>query len=849
MFYRENLRKIRKEKKMSQQKLGSLLGRTHQAVYRWEAGTRTPTVSDIYLMAQLLDISVKELSDLNEIDFSSLNTGVPSNLQSSVSFVDKIEGSISIQDRIFLNGINAELQTLRDKVHKFEQESSSPETIANELNSFIYKKDLDGKFTYINKSYAKYLNVENNIILGKTNAEIFGWKETQSLGEIEAEAIKTPYINNRLIVIPGSRRKKHGLLSTSSIYKKSGLLKEILVKIEDVTNELETIDRYKTLENVIHSSNEILWIKTNDGNYTFVGAPIHSISGYPVNEFTNNPRSWLTNVVDEYDREKVGEFYNTYESGDTIDYKIKTKNNKTKYVKEKIFRQNKLYFGIIKDVTSELKAQEDKQLLLDIIDKMPEPIAVIKNFGKEFAVCSSSMQSMLETSETNLQNMYHKELTEIIHVDDRDKAIKHREYLDSDKWWKSETKKSMQAELKYRIVLKNGKTRWIRSSTYSTLELKKQGIRFGILRDITKEQEQQLEMQYLFQCVNDMDSMFWTAECIDEEKNKFKYNTISRGIEKIFDRTKSGFKKDAAIWAKRFNRDNIQSEDKTSFEVDYVLHKGDTKNEKWIHEIIHRKDNMLFGLTTDIARSSFMDKGNKKLLDKAIDEISSGIVLLSADKKECFYANNSAAKIFEVKQSDFAKPSVGKQIFGSLKDKKENIKDDNERERHYITKYPVNGKNKWLEIAEKPFLSYETKCTLIMAKDITQKKELESLQKLILQSFKEFNIGFSIEHLVTKQMVFDNANAGSDFLFGIPKNIKLSEIVNYWLNNIVHADDREEQIKIEKSGKLIPCRAYRIIHPKKGLRWIEVRRTKVIFKGEDYVVSFMSDITGRKTSQ
>jgi hypothetical protein len=136
-----------------------------------------------------------------------------------------------------------------------------------------------------------------------------------------------------------------------------------------------------------------------------------------------------------------------------------------------------------------------------------------------------------------------------------------------------------------------------------------------------------------------------------------------------------------------------------------------------------------------------------------------------------------------------------------------------------------------------------------MVKDISKEQELEILQELILRSFKNFKIGFSIEHVATKQMVFDNANAGSDFLFGIPKDIPLSEIVDYWLTNIVHPDDREEQIRIEQSGELIPRRVYRIIHPQKGLRWIEVNRTKISFKGEEFVVSFMSDVTDRKASK
>ena len=126
-------------------------------------------------------------------------------------------------------------------------------------------------------------------------------------------------------------------------------------------------------------------------------------------------------------------------------------------------------------------------------------------------------------------------------------------------------------------------------------------------------------------------------------------------------------------------------------------------------------------------------------------------------------------------------------------------------------------------------------------RDITKEKEQANLQKMILQSFKSFNIGFSIENINTKQMKLENAFPNN--LFGIPTNIPLHKMTEYWLNNIVHPDDREEQIRIDKSGEVIPRRKYRIIHPAKGVRWIEVHRRKINFKEEEFAISFIVDIT------
>ena len=652
MFYKENFRELRKGKKIFKRKFAQLLGVSERTLQHWEAGTRSPGVSDIRIMCRILNVGIKEISDIDDLDFSSVEMALSKNPQPSNSFVDKIEGALSIPDRIFLNGINAELQTLRNEVRKIGQEASPSEAIADEISSLIYKKDLDGKFTYINKPYAKFLNSEANTLLGKNNREIFGWQEAEKLDELEAEAIRGPSISNRQIAIPGSMKKRYGLLSTSSIYAVDGMLKEIVFKIEDVTDELEVFDRYRTLENVIHSSSEILWIKVSDGTYTFVSAPIHTITGYPVNEFLNNSMFWLGKVVDEYDRERVGKFYKEYESGESISYKIKANDNTTKHVKERLFRQKDLTFGIIQDVTSELKAQEDKQLLLDIIDEMPEVMWVQDNCGKNMRILTSSIDKMLGTSRNTLK-ADPATFINYVHEEDKEKYRKWLAEINPKPWWKSETKKSMSEKMNFRLALKNGKTKWIEETLYSTLKLKKQGIRFGIFKDVTKEYEQQLEMQYLYEYINDMDSMFWVGKLDSSNKDSFKYISLTNGVEKIYGINKKDFNNKK--WIEHLHKDYaflaaMHLSEKTFpliQEYKITTTKGE---ERWISERIHKKHNLFFGLTTDIT------KGHEQQLEReaiigTLDAAADGIWVTKVDIHEKktinLYINSGRSQIYE----------------------------------------------------------------------------------------------------------------------------------------------------------------------------------------------------------
>ena len=146
MFHGKSLKEIREDRKISQQKLASLIGRSPKTIYRWEVGTRTPSLSEIHILAKIFNVDIKVFTDSSGIDFTSINESLIEKAQDSYSFIDNIESSLSIQDRIFLTGVNAELQNLRDKVSKLELKTST-ETIADEINSFIYKKDLGSRKT------------------------------------------------------------------------------------------------------------------------------------------------------------------------------------------------------------------------------------------------------------------------------------------------------------------------------------------------------------------------------------------------------------------------------------------------------------------------------------------------------------------------------------------------------------------------------------------------------------------------------------------------------------------------------------------------------------------------------
>lgn len=62
----DNVRECRKLKKLSQQKLGELLGFSARTVSDWECGNTEPDVKTIKALSKILDVSLEELFDFDD---------------------------------------------------------------------------------------------------------------------------------------------------------------------------------------------------------------------------------------------------------------------------------------------------------------------------------------------------------------------------------------------------------------------------------------------------------------------------------------------------------------------------------------------------------------------------------------------------------------------------------------------------------------------------------------------------------------------------------------------------------------------------------------------------------------
>ena len=81
-------------------------------------------------------------------------------------------------------------------------------------------------------------------------------------------------------------------------------------------------------------------------------------------------------------------------------------------------------------------------------------------------------------------------------------------------------------------------------------------------------------------------------------------------------------------------------------------------------------------------------------------------------------------------------------------------------------------------------------------------------------------------------------------LFGMPHIEDYEELQEYWENNIIHPDDREEQLQYHRQNKFPKNRTYRVIHPQKGVRYINTHISDPItYRNKACKITIARDVT------
>ncbi|HJO93357.1 MAG TPA: helix-turn-helix domain-containing protein [Victivallales bacterium] len=481
MFNYKKAKELRKTSKISQTKLAKLLGKNIRTIQHWEGGERKPGSSDIRVIAKILNVNVNIISDLEELEYNiSLHSFQKEDVASIT--VENFEGHLTMRDKAYIKEINKKLNNHQRERLKLMRETDRYKDLINSLSYYIYRKDEKLNFSFINNVYLQLLNKLESELLGKNNSQIFNSDDSNVLTELERKVLNGEIITNEKIYIPGSNRKQQGLFSSTPIIERNGAITGINVSIEDISSTLQVKKENELLENIVNKADDFLWIKQFNGriwHYEFISEAIVNISGHYADKLYVNSDFWINNIVLSEEREFVRSQYKMDKY--SIKYKIITVNGRTKYIHEKGYKFDNIKFGLISDITNETMLQKDRNLLLDVIDVLPDTMWVSDNYGTRYCAISKSIKNIFGISAEEFKKSQYS-ILKFIHPDDKAKVenwFKHRF-----EWWEQKNKQTDKTI--FRVLIKK-KIKTIEASIISTADFKKRGIRFGIFKDITKK--------------------------------------------------------------------------------------------------------------------------------------------------------------------------------------------------------------------------------------------------------------------------------------------------------------------------------------------------------------------------
>jgi hypothetical protein len=161
----------------------------------------------------------------------------------------------------------------------------------------IYMKDSNRKLRKINNTFLNMLPYEYvaDDIIGKKMIDLFGRMEIEDIIKAENSVFKTgePVLNKK-IRLPGAKGRKSGLISIHPIFDKKNKIIEIVVSIQDISEQLETLEKLNQFITILDNLDYCFWIVSYPPyKNEFYNKKIQEISGVSKDEITSDPSKFF----------------------------------------------------------------------------------------------------------------------------------------------------------------------------------------------------------------------------------------------------------------------------------------------------------------------------------------------------------------------------------------------------------------------------------------------------------------------------------------------------------------------------------------------------------------------------
>ncbi len=371
-LYGEKLKEIRVKTGISVKYILTQLNISRMTYWNWEKGVATPSEKRIKELAKVLNVSVSIISDLTGKQFSDKSLDrVLENISAKHNKTDyDVNTFTSIQDSL----------NMLQKKHIYN--SAIIEILLNSINSMFYVKNLDLSYILANDLFIKSITASTKTqYIKKTDKDFFPLAEaSENTLEDNNVLITGKPVINREGYIPGTRKKKIGLISKFPIMDENSKIMGVVATIVDITERKNSENRRMILEKIVHKIDEAIWFwefnSTNRDNF-FINAAVEKITGIKAEEFYKDPYVPLKYCHPDF-KNDLKDFYNKKERPAQIEYKLIRPTDKAEaWIRQVSYQEENLKYGIAYDITEDKKNEHIKDLLKLYVELAKPGILII----------------------------------------------------------------------------------------------------------------------------------------------------------------------------------------------------------------------------------------------------------------------------------------------------------------------------------------------------------------------------------------------------------------------------------------------------------------------------------------
>ena len=382
-FYYEKLKELRNRKKYSADDLAQLLNISRTTLWKWEKGLRIPRESEVRMICNMLDIKINEISDLE-----------PDKAKSKIELSNFVESWLSLTDFDSHTGIQNKFKDAMNTISTLNSELNKASVIVKSLlmstDSMFYIKDTSLKYITANAEFLKSCGLNYKYkVFGSSDTEFFSQEEAKNNHNEDLKVLSRGVKIKREDFIPGSKKKKWGLITKNPTFDTNGDITGVLCTFIDFTEKKKQEKIRELIEMNLNSiSAGFSLFDVSSGKYLYLNKERENILGYSNETFLREGiEFFIANCVHPDFKNSMRIHSQSKMFSGITEYKIILPDGKEKWVQDhesRIHYFNKICgISVTKDVTEHYT---NKELEIEIPEQLKRCIDFHGSFCPELAI-------------------------------------------------------------------------------------------------------------------------------------------------------------------------------------------------------------------------------------------------------------------------------------------------------------------------------------------------------------------------------------------------------------------------------------------------------------------------------